>query len=108
MGDFRLGLTAGVLACLLMVLPQGAQAMGGAPVALSGMTPPLVLDAGQGSGLFHHRRRTQAVYCLRENHWWFYRPYTTAPANYPRCEPYFHYLEPYYGRRGAQPGPYVK
>lgn len=107
MGEVRLGLTAFAVGCLLMTLPQGAQAMGGAPVALSSMTPPLVRDAA-GLGLFHHGRRTQEVYCLRRNYWWFYRPYTTAPENYPRCEPYFHYLEPYSGRRGAQSDPYFK
>jgi hypothetical protein len=46
-----------------------------------------------------HRHRVQSFYCYPKNYWWFYRPYTTAPAGYARCMPYFHYLEP---GRGAK------
>jgi hypothetical protein len=49
---------------------------------------------------FYHHHRTQSFYCYPKNYWWFYRPYTTAPAGYARCMPYFHYLEP--GGRDAR------
>ena len=52
---------------------------------------------------YHHGRRTQSYYCYPKNYWWFYRPYTTAYDNHPRCMPYFHYLEP-----GAKSGRVIK
>jgi hypothetical protein len=48
-----------------------------------------------------HFRKAQAFYCYPRNYWWFYRPYTTAPLNYPRCMPYFHYLGPNETVRGS-------
>src|SRR5262249_47582573 len=48
-----------------------------------------------------HFRKAQAFYCYPRNYWWFYRPYTTAPLNYPRCMPYFHYLRPADTLRGS-------
>jgi hypothetical protein len=90
MSNLRLGLAALAAACLLALVPQGsAQAEG-------------------GSGWFHHGKRVQTAYCLRRNYWWFYRPYTTATEDFPRCEPYFHYLEPAYGQRGRRSDTYLK
>jgi hypothetical protein len=66
-----------------------------------------VITVAQEGPRFHHGKRAQSVYCLRRNYWWFYRPYTTAQEDFPRCEPYFHYLEPANGR-GAQAEPYFK
>ena len=80
MFDVRLGLAAIAAAGLLAVLPV-------APA-----------EAGKGGPGFHHGKRVQSAYCLPRNYWWFYRPYTTKQENYPRCEPYFHYLEPARGR----------
>ncbi|HML92003.1 hypothetical protein [Methyloceanibacter sp.] len=40
---------------------------------------------------FGHMKRVTQAHCLDRNYWWFYRPYTTAGENFPRCEPYFHY-----------------
>jgi len=85
MFDVRLCLAAIAVAGLLAMLPQ---------------SPAQARDGGPG---FHHGKRAQSAYCLRKNYWWFYRPYTTKQENFPRCEPYFHYLEPASGRRGAPP-----
>lgn len=52
-----------------------------------------VIDIAQEGLRFHHGKRVTEAYCLKRNYWWFYRPYTTAAEDYPRCEPYFHYLE---------------
>ena len=90
MSDFRLGLAAFVALCLLALVPQGAA------------------NAAQGGGWFHHGKRVQSAYCLRRNYWWFYRPYTTAVEDFPRCEPYFHYLEPSYEGRRRRPDTYIK
>lgn len=66
----------------------------GGPSAASSSSPSAVLKVGQDGGLrFHHGKRVTEAYCLKRNYWWFYRPYTTAAEDYPRCEPYFHYLE---------------
>jgi len=41
---------------------------------------------------FHgHTPSGISYYCYWRNYWWFYRPYTTAAADYARCMPYFHY-----------------
>ena len=40
---------------------------------------------------FGHMKRVTEAHCLDKNYWWFYRPYTTAGEDFPRCEPYFHY-----------------
>ena len=42
---------------------------------------------------FGHMKRVTEAHCLDRNYWWFYRPYTTAGENFPRCEPYFHYSD---------------
>jgi hypothetical protein len=109
MSDFKLGLAALAALGLLVLVPQGgAQAMAAQPLTLHDATSPLLLDVAQGRGWFHHGKRVQSAYCLRRNYWWFYRPYTTAAEDFPRCEPYFHYLEPAYGQRGQRQDPYFK
>lgn len=108
MGDFRLWLAALGASCVFAVgsgSPAHAMAL---QSAVPNVVQPLLIEAGQEGGSFHHGRRTQALYCLRKNYWWFYRPYTTAPADYARCEPYFHYLEPAYGPPARQEEPYYK
>jgi len=85
MFEVRLGLAAIAAVGLLAALPQ---------------SPAEARDGGPG---FHHGKRVQSAYCLRRNYWWFYRPYTTKQEDFPRCEPYFHYLEPAAGRRDAPP-----
>lgn len=42
---------------------------------------------------FGHMKRVTEAHCLDKNYWWFYRPYTTAGEDFPRCEPYFYYLD---------------
>ena len=52
---------------------------------------------------FHgHSPAGISYYCYPRNYWWFYRPYTTAAADYARCMPYFHYPPQAYrsGSRG--------
>jgi len=83
-------------------------ALGLAAVCLLALVPQGPAQAGQEGGMFHHGKRTQAMYCLQRNYWWFYRPYTTAPEDFPRCEPYFHYLEPADARRGGPSARYIK
>lgn len=60
-----------------------------------------VLTVAQEGLRLHHRKRVTEAYCLKRNYWWFYRPYTTAGEDYPRCEPYFHYREPAGGSGNA-------
>jgi hypothetical protein len=110
MGDTRFELAALVAVCLLAALPPGpAQAAALTPdISLHDLAAPAVIPAAQDAPRFHHGKRAQSVYCLRRNYWWFYRPYTTAPEDFARCEPYFHYLEPAYERRGARRDPYFK
>lgn len=83
MSDFRLGLAVIAAAGLVAVM----------------MPSDTMAQDGRG---FHHGKRVQSAYCLPRNYWWFYRPYTTKQEDFPRCEPYFHYLEPA-GRRAAPP-----
>jgi len=78
MGHCRLGVAAIVVLCLAASGAQPAYAWGQA-----------------------HFRKAQAFYCYPRNYWWFYRPYTTALLNYPRCMPYFHYLGPDDALRGG-------
>jgi hypothetical protein len=84
--------------------------LGFAALAAAGLVAVLMPSpamAQDGRGFFHHGKRVQSAYCLPRNYWWFYRPYTTKQEDFPRCEPYYHYLEPTAGRRGAPP-PYFK
>ncbi len=61
-------------------------------------TSPLIVPVFHG-----HASRGTSAYCYPRNYWWFYRPYTTAADNHPRCMPYFHYPpEAYRGGRGRQ------
>jgi hypothetical protein len=61
-------------------------------------------DGDGGVLTFAHFRKVQSFYCYPRTYWWFYRPYTTAPQNYARCMPYFHYLdEAYPPQRGGKP-----
>ena len=83
MFDVRLGLATLAAVGLLAVLPHSSA------------------QADRDGPGFHHGKRAQSAYCLRRNYWWFYRPYTTKQEDFPRCEPYFHYLEPASGQRGA-------
>lgn len=110
MGVSRLGLAAAMAVGLLAVMPQGpAQAAMLAPERAAPVSPqPILTEAAQDGPRFHHGKRAQSVYCLRRNYWWFYRPYTTAPEDFPRCEPYFHYPESAYRGRGARAEPYFK
>jgi hypothetical protein len=102
--SFGLAIFAGAL---LALIPFGAAQAGMPALELSAPAPGAISVAQEGPA-FHHGKRAQSAYCLRRNYWWFYRPYTTAQEDFPRCEPYFHYLEPAYGRRGAQAEPYFK
>ena len=107
MADRTLGL-AGLAAALgLALIPIGdTEAAPG--VVLSMDASPLITVAQEGRRFHHHSKRGQSAYCLRQNYWWFYRPYTTAQEDFRRCEPYFHYPESAYGRQGARAEPYYK
>ncbi len=99
------GVSLAAFSVLAFGLPGEARA--GMPV-LAPAAPhgsPVIAVSRDGPR-FHHGKRAQSVYCLRRNYWWFYRPYTTAQENYPRCEPYFHYPEQVGGQGGgyADPG----
>lgn len=107
MADKTFGLAVFAGALLLGLASHGAAQAAMPALGLSAVAADVVRVSQDGPG-FHHGKRVQSVYCLRTNYWWFYRPYTTAQEDFPRCEPYFHYLEPAYGRRGAQAEPYFK
>lgn len=101
MGFCRLGLIVFAALCFLLALKadpaaaQSAKARADLEAAAAAAIAPL------GQRVIH-RRRAKSFYCYPKNYWWFYRPYTTAQENYPRCMPYFHYLdEPASRRRGA-------
>ena len=94
MGYCRFGLAAVVTLGLLAVVKSDTAGAGSAEAlaalqAGASVRPVLAIPV-----LFHHSRRVQSFYCYPRNLWWFYRPYTTALDNHPRCMPYFHYLEP--------------
>ena len=110
MAGKMLGLVALGAACLFAAVSHGtAQAAPFLPEgALRTAHPSIVTEVAQEGRRFHHGKRAQSVYCLRRNYWWFYRPYTTAQEDLPRCEPYFHYLEPAYGRGEAPRDSYIK
>jgi hypothetical protein len=81
------------LAILLLVLSSLPAAAGSAEVMGSAVAD---LSAQDGVRLVAHFRKAYSFYCYPKNYWWFYRPYTTAPENYARCMPYFHYLDQAY------------
>jgi hypothetical protein len=82
------------LAILLVALGSMPAAAGSAE-APAGMGSA-ALSAKDGVLLAAHFRKAYSFYCYPKNYWWFYRPYTTAPENYARCMPYFHYLDEAY------------
>jgi hypothetical protein len=105
MGYRRLGLSVAAASCLFLIVEAGPAAAGSAAALAAGAQSSLSGAARIGEPVLH-RHRTQSFYCYPKNYWWFYRPYTTAPAGYARCMPYFHYLEP--GARGGPPQRYAK
>jgi len=107
MADTRFGLAAFAGATLLALLPCGTAQAAMPALALTAPASSAIVKIAQEGRRFHHGKQAQSVYCLRKNYWWFYRPYTTAQEDFPRCEPYFHYLESD-GRRGARNEPYFK
>jgi hypothetical protein len=103
-GFTRLG-----LAILLVVLGSMPAAAGSAE-ALAGMGSSVASLSVQDSiRLAAHFRKVYSFYCYPKSYWWFYRPYTTAPQNYARCMPYFHYLdEAYPAPRNLRQGEPIK
>jgi hypothetical protein len=102
MGYRWLGLVIVAASCILAVLrSEPASAAGAAAFAAQA---DLSARGGAEQAAFHHHR-TYTYYCYPKNYWWFYRPYTTAVEGYARCMPYFHYLEPYGGRKSQR---YIK
>jgi hypothetical protein len=96
MGYARLGFAA---AFCLLIATSPASALG--PQALTSLNAS---DVAAASGrLSVHFHKSQSFYCYPRNYWWFYRPYTTALDDHPRCMPYFHYLGPYGGPRAGRP-----
>jgi hypothetical protein len=105
MGYRRLGLSVIAASCLFAVI-DGTPAEAASAVALAAGARSSLSGIARIDEPVLHRHRTQSFYCYPKNYWWFYRPYTTAPAGYARCMPYFHYLEP--GARGGPSQRYVK
>jgi hypothetical protein len=90
MGYRRLGLTVIAASCLFLCIEvRPAQAASAAALAAGAQSSLGIARIDQP---VLHRHRTQSFYCYPKNYWWFYRPYTTAPAGYARCMPYFRYL----------------
>jgi hypothetical protein len=91
MGYRRLGLTVIAASCLFLCIEvRPAQAASAAALAVEAQSE--LGSIARIDQLVLHRHRTQSFYCYPKNYWWFYRPYTTAPAGYARCMPYFRYL----------------
>jgi hypothetical protein len=107
MGRCRLGFVVFAASCLLIGFKlDPASAQGSQALAIAhGFTALGIAPLSEG---VVHRRRAKSFYCYPRNYWWFYRPYTTAPQGYPRCMPYFHYLDPAYDRRGSRDGRIVE
>jgi hypothetical protein len=96
-------------AILLLVL-SSAPALAGSAEAFAAMGSAAAgISAESSVRLAAHFRKVQSFYCYPKNYWWFYRPYTTAPQNFARCMPYFHYLDeagvPF---RGGKPAREIK
>jgi hypothetical protein len=90
MGYRRLGLTVIAASCLFLCIEvRPAQAASAVALAAGAQSSLGIARIDQP---VLHRHRTQSFYCYPKNYWWFYRPYTTAPAGYARCMPYFRYL----------------
>lgn len=64
-----------------------------APVGVAQAGEQVEIITSRGLFGFGHMKRVTEAHCLDRNYWWFYRPYTTAGEDYPRCEPYFRYLD---------------
>ncbi len=90
-----------------LLLSGGAAQAGMLSFDRPAVVPSPIVEIAQDGPRFHGKR-TQAAYCLRRNYWWFYRPYTTAQEDFPRCEPYFHYPEQANGRGKGYAEPYFK
>jgi hypothetical protein len=84
------------LAIVLIVLSSMPAAAGSAEALASMGSTAVALSAQDSVRLAAHFRKAYSFYCYPKNYWWFYRPYTTAPENYARCMPYFHYLDEAY------------
>ena len=103
---FRVAAFGAGLGALLLSGGLAQAAMPAFERPLTTKTP--IVEVAQDGPRLHHGKRTQAAYCLRRNYWWFYRPYTTAQEDFPRCEPYFHYPDEANGPRGAKGKSYFK
>jgi hypothetical protein len=100
----RLALLGAAFAVLAMLAPQasfaGSLASSAARQGIAAEAVPALKHL-----IFHgHASRATSMYCYPRNYWWFYRPYTTAAENYPRCMPYFHYPPEAYRRRSGPSG----
>jgi hypothetical protein len=95
-------------AVLLLVL--SSPALAGSAEAFAAMGGSVAGFTAESSvRLAAHFRKVQSFYCYPKNYWWFYRPYTTAPQNFARCMPYFHYLdEAYPAPRNLRQGQPIK
>jgi hypothetical protein len=100
MGYRRHGLTFIAASCFIIAIEGKPADAASAAASAAGAEASLMAGTVRIDEPVLHRHRTQSFYCYPKNYWWFYRPYTTAPAGYARCMPYFHYLEP--GARGAR------
>lgn len=97
--------------CAILLLILGATpALAGGAEAFAAMGGAFAGVSTESSvRLAAHFRKVQSFYCYPRNYWWFYRPYTTAPQNFPRCMPYFHYLdEAYPAPRNLRQGQPIK
>lgn len=86
MAGFRLGFAFAFGAGLVLALAAGPSGP-----ARAGEQAEIVTSRGLIG--FGHMKRVTEAHCLDRNYWWFYRPYTTAGEDFPRCEPYFHYSD---------------
>ena len=86
MAGFKIGSAYALAASLLLavaLVPSGP--------ARAGEQVEIITSRGLMG--FGHMKRVTEAHCLDRNYWWFYRPYTTAGEDFPRCEPYFHYSD---------------
>jgi hypothetical protein len=84
------------LAIVLIVSSSIPAAAGGAETLAAMGSTAEALSAQDSVRVAAHFRKAYSFYCYPKNYWWFYRPYTTAPQNFARCMPYFHYLDEAY------------
>jgi hypothetical protein len=104
------GLGLATIAAFSLIAAANSEPAHAASAALSAVRAGPSLSAGAATlsepVFLHHGRRVQSFYCYPRNYWWFYRPYTTALDDHPRCMPYFNYLGPGGGRE--RPDRYIK